>query len=507
MTARTPPFRLRGHLLAGPLAGLLLAGLLLAPGALAVHDGKTAPAPASGATAGPELKPPARARTNLLFISIDTLRRDHLSCYGHERLTTPVADALAREGMLFTDAQGVIPLTGPSHATMFTGLYPQAHGAFRNGVKMPDDKVSIAEILEEQGYRTGAVVSGWTLRDAQCNLGQGFAHYDDAGMDERYNVVNLMRRADAVTDGAIEWFDAGAAGAGQPWFLFVHYFDPHEPYNLTERLEIPENPARTPGPKGHVFREHLLDYDNEIAYADREMGRLIQHLRAKGALENTLVVFTADHGQSFGDNGYGGPEGAHGRKVYQSQVAVPLILTMQGRIPKGSRCDLPVSHIDLLPTIADLLGVPVAKVPAGLPGASLARVVQDPSAPAPWGRARRTRHGLTFAGAVGNKWNIFRWAQNKDVEQAQPLSGYVLTDDGRKVIVDFGKKRRVEVYDLKKDPHEQRNLAGQDIAVEVAAERGAEVVAWYDRTRAQSLAAPAPTADDLEKLRALGYVE
>lgn len=485
---------------------LLSSLVLVASSALAVHD------PPSPPVKAPEAQPPApvagRARTNLLFVSFDTLRRDHVSCYGHDRLTTPVIDSLAREGMLFTDAQGVIPLTGPSHATMFTGHYPQVHGAFRNGVKMPASQVTLAEMLAEEGYRTGAVVSGWTLRDVQCNLGQGFAWYDDAGMDERYNVVNLMRRADAVTDSAISWFDQGAGAAGgQPWFLFVHYFDPHEPYDLKERIEIPENPARKDLPRGYAHRQRLADYDNEIAFADRELGRLLSHLRAKGALENTLVVFTADHGQSFGDNGYGGPEGAHGRKVYQSQVAVPLIFALPGRIPAGSVNDLPVSHVDLVPTIIELLGVPVARVPAGLPGASLARVAQDPSAPAPWGRARRTRHGLTFAGSVGNKWNIFRWAQNKDVERAEPLHGYVLTDDGRKVVVDFGKKPKVEIYDLKADPLEQRNLAGQAVPEEAAVAQGEQVLAWYDRTRAGELSAPAPTAEDLEKLRALGYVE
>ena len=145
-------------------------------------------------------------------------------------------------------------------------------------------------------------------------------------------------------------------------------------------------------------------------------------------------------------------------------------------------------------------------MPAGLPGASLAKVAADPAAPPPWGRARRTRHGLAFRGAVGNKWNIFRWMQNKKVERAEPLCAYVLTDDGRKVIVDFAKKHAVEIYDLRKDPCEQVNLAGQAVPVDVAKSEGEEIFAWYDRTRMAELSAPPPSAEDLEKLRSLGYV-
>jgi arylsulfatase A-like enzyme len=372
-------------------------------------------------------------------------------------------------------------------------------------VRMPDAPVTLAEILRGQGYRTGAVVSGWTLRDAQCGLGQGFETYDDAGMDERYKVVNLMRRADAVTDSAIRWFDQGAAMPGRPWFLFVHYFDPHEPYDLPIKSPLADNPARKDLPRATVHSGMLPAYDNEIAYADAQLGRLLDHLRERGALKDTLIVFTADHGQSFGDNGYGGPEGEHGRKVYQTQVAVPLVMHLPGRIA-ASRSALPVSHLDILPTIAELLGLPVSVLPAGLPGASLAKVAADPSAPPPWGRARRTRHGLAFRGAVGNKWNIFRWMQNKNVEKAEPLCAYVLTDDGRKVIVDFAKKNAIEVYDLRKDPCEQVNLAGQAVPVDVARSAGEEIFAWYDRTRNAELSAPAPSAEDLEKLRSLGYV-
>lgn len=497
---------------ARPIIHGLLAALALAAGlpsvrpaaATTVHDPPPA-RPAATSRTSPPAAPRVTERPNLLFVSFDTTRRDHISAYGHDLLTTPRIDRLAAEGLLFTDALAVVPTTGPSHATMFTGQYPQVHGAFRNGVKLKDEHVTLAEVLSAEGYRTGAFLSGWTLRDQQCGLGQGFATYDDAGFDHRYNVVNLMRRADAVTDAALAWFEQGAGA--RPWFAFLHYFDPHEPYPDPPLVDVPPNPAASNLPRSEVHRQQLRQYDGEIAFADAQFGRLLDALQERGDLRNTLIVFTADHGQSFGDNGYGGPEGAHGRKVYQSQVAVPLVMWWPGQVLAGQRSDLPVSHVDLLPTIVDLLGVSPKPLPAGLPGASLARVAREAGAVAPWGNARRTRHALAFRGAVGNKWNIFRWAQNKKVEKAEPLCAYVLTDDGRKVIVDFANRKRVEIYDLKTDAHERRNLVGGAVAEAEAHENGAAVVAWYDHTRASDLTTAAPTAEDLEKLRSLGYVE
>jgi arylsulfatase A-like enzyme len=492
--------------MASPTLRLLLVGLLAsAPAARAAHDASPPASVSEGAAAVAPAEPSAPRRLNLLLITFDTLRRDHVSCYGSAKLTTPHVDQLASQGVLFTDVQGVVPITGPSHATIMTGLYPQAHGAFRNGVPMHQEPVTLAEMLKDSGYRTGAVVSGWTLRAQQCGLSQGFESYDDA-MNQHYKMVNVMRRGDGVTDSAIRWLDAGASDS-RPFFLFVHYFDAHEPYDLALDMGLKDNPAKKDLPSSVAYTENLPAYDNEIAYADSQLGRLLDHLRERSLLDRTLIVFTADHGQSFGDNGYGGPQGEHGRKVYQSQVAVPLVMRLPGLIPAGTRDDLPVSHIDIVPTIAGLLGIPQEKVPPALPGASLARVIEDPSAAPPWGRARRTRHGLAFGGAVGNKWNIFRWMQNHDVETAQPLCAYVLTDDGRKVIVDFTKKRRVEIYDLKSDPGEKVNLAGHDVTPDAAEKQGEDVFAWYDRTRSTDLTAPATSAEDLEKLRALGYVE
>ena len=495
----SPVNRLASRLLAlclGPFACSLLAF-----GALASEPAAPGVAPAPSAPASPR-------RPDIILISFDTLRRDHVSCYGAERLTTPRIDALAASGVRFTDAQGVVPLTGPSHVTILTGLNPQEHGAFRNGVKVNPATITLPQLLATQGYETAAVVSGWTLKRSQVGLDACFKFYDDEGMEERYGVVNLMRRADKVTDAALAWADRQVAktlpGTSRaPSFLFVHYFDPHEPY------ESPLTEAPGPNPAAGGFQrplhvEALPAYDREIAFADRELGRLLDGFKTRGMLDDTVILVTADHGQSFGDHGYGGPEGAHGRRVYQDNVAVPFILFAPGRIPGGRSVDLPVSHLDILPTLATLGGVPESVMPPGLPGFSLAKVLADPASPPPWGKARRTRHGVTYRGAVGNKWNIFRWAMNKDVDAAEPLYAFGI-QDGKKLIVDFTPRHSIEVYDLVKDPWESHPLAVEDVPGRDAWAQA--VLDWYARTKSSDLRASQPTGAELENLRSLGYVE
>ena len=478
------------------------AGLVLAFLAASASASEPAPPPAAAPAAVPGTA--AVRRPDILLVTFDTLRRDHVSCYGAENLTTPHVDALAASGVRFSDCQAVVPLTGPSHVSILTGVYPQEHGVFRNGVQLARDKPVLQGMLKAAGYRTGAVLAGWTLKRSQCSLERGFDTYDDEGMEERYAVVNLMRRADAVTDAALKWADAFAAEGPSrpPYFLFVHYFDPHEPY------EAPPGDAcaKNPGAGGYCtpkFTGRLAEYDREIAFSDREMGRLLEGLRTRGLMTDTLVLFTADHGQAFGDHGYGDAEGAHGRRVYQDNVAVPLVVSWPGRIPAGKVNALPTCHLDLVPTIAAAAGI-TASIPAGLPGYDLLPALEDPSAPAPWGNARRVRRGVTYRGAIGNKWNIFRWAMNRDVEAAEPLYAYAIAD-GKKIIVDFTPRHRVEAYDLAADPWEAKPLPSDAVPGRDAWAQS--VLDWYERTKSPELRATQPTGAELENLRSLGYVE
>ena len=454
--------------------------------------------------AAPPAAPPAvvRERPDIVFISFDTLRRDHVSCFGHERLTTPFVDAVARTGVLFEDCQAVIPVTGPSHISMFSGVHAQTHGAFRNGTKLDAARVTLPQLLADVGYRTHAVVSGWTLKDRMCGLARCFGGYDESGMDQRVNVVTTMRTADDVTDAALGWADEVTKSADRPpFFLFVHYFDPHEPY-AAPNSEVPgPNPLADGGPDLEKHTSALADYDREIAYTDGELGRLLTGLRERGLLDDAVTVFTADHGQSFGEHGYGKAEGAHGRRAYQSGLAVPLVIAAPGRIPGGRVSELPVTHLDLLPTLADLAGVPVETWPRDLHGRSLAEVLADPSAPPPWGTALRRRYGIAFSGATGNKWNFFRWMQNKEVDAAKPQRYAVLRGRDRKVIVNPRKKHAVECYDLVKDPGELTPLtcSARDLG-EVA-----KLAEWYDRTRGEA-GERELTEQDLEALESLGYI-
>lgn len=489
-----------------------------------ISAGAPAATPGGGETRGAMTertspRHPVPPRPDILFVTFDTTRRDHLSCYGHERLTTPSIDRLAATGVLFTDCQAVIPVTGPSHASLMTGLYPHVHGAFRNGVPLPDVPATLAETLAAQGYRTGAFVAGWTLKAQQSGLDRGFEAYDDEDMDERYSVVNLMRRAQDVTDATLRWTDevlkeeASAPdtpeGERAPLFLFVHYFDPHEPYEAPGQGAVPENPNADGGPRLTKHDEFLDAYDREIRYADDELGRLIEGLRERGVLTRTsdgtgegVVVFTADHGQSFGEHGYGGKEGAHGRHAYQSTLAAPFVVSAPGRARSGQSSDAPVSHLDVMPTILELAGVPPGRQPLGMQGMSLVPLLEDPSAPSPWAPAKRVRYGFAFRGAVGNKWNIFRWLQNKDIDHATPLEMCAITDS-RKILFRPDKRHRYEVYDLAEDPGELRPLDDPD-----GRHRKDVAAAWtfFETTRVD-LEDVEMTDEQLEALSSLGYVD
>ncbi len=467
---------------------------------LILAAGASIAAPAGGEGVARSL----RERPDVILVTIDTLRRDHLSAYGHERLTSPTIDRLAKEGVLFTDAQSVIPVTGPSHATMLSGLYAQTHGAFRNGVKIAEEPVLLGSLLGGLGYRSHAVVAGWTLKDAQCGLGRGFDSYDE-DMGERVKLVTRMRRAEEVTDSALSWVDAELKPLGEdrpPVFLFVHYFDPHEPYDAPLEQTPGKNPNADGGPDLEKHAQRLEAYDREIAYTDAQVGRLLAGLRAKGLLDEAIVVFTADHGQAFGEHGEGDKEGKHGRKVYQSTMAAPLIVWAPGLVPGGRRIDLPVSHLDLFPTIASLAGAPWRSLPANLQGHDLSGVLKDPKAAVPWGGARRLRYGVAFRGAVGNKFNLFRMFQNKKIDDATPLQ-YSVIDGAHAVLVDPKKPHRYEVYDLAADPGQFDPLEDRERA-RFQGHVG-KLADWFERTKGELDLTPL-TDEQREGLEALGYV-
>jgi choline-sulfatase len=301
--------------------------------------------PAQPAAAG-HLKP-----FNVVVVTIDTLRPDHLRCYGYSNIETPSIDRLAQQGVLFENAVAQTPLTPPSHASMFTGQNPTVHGV-RNtgGFVLPSTARPLARILQEQGWDTAAFVSSAVLKKV-IGFGNGFSVYDDE-MPRQGNSVEVgedPERPGAVTvDRALQWLNTQS---GKPYFLWVHLYDPHMPYH----------------PPGEFKSKYKgRPYDGEIAYADQQVGRLLEAVRKKGPAEKTIVALLSDHGESLGERG----EYTHGVFLYDSTLRIAFAMAGPG-IPAGIRVKQQVRTIDLLPTILATLG---GTAPATVQGVSLTPV-------------------------------------------------------------------------------------------------------------------------------------
>jgi arylsulfatase A-like enzyme/tetratricopeptide (TPR) repeat protein len=395
------------------------------------------------------------ARPNVLLVTIDTLRADHVGCYGSKNASTPTIDALASRGVRFETAVAHAPLTGPSHASILTGQLPLGHG-FRNnsGFTLSPRVKTAAEDFRKSGYRTAGFVSGFPL-DRRFGFDRGFDTYDDRlpkGNDRR-RTPYVERFADATTDAALRWL-AAPADRQAPWFLWVHYYDPHAPYE-------------PPGDLAERYRD--APYDGEIAFVDRQLARLLQASDKASGTAGTIVLVTADHGESLGEHG----EGTHGIFVYDATLRVPWVMA-GSQIPAGRVSPTVARSIDVLPTLADYAGLPRL---ADVDGRSL-RPAAD---------GRPMSDAPSYAESLYAELEL-GWA---------PL--YAWRTAGFKYI----KAPRPELYDLGKDGSERDNQ------VEQQRPRAAEMSRTLDDALLH--AAPlAPTAavdpEAAERLRALGYV-
>lgn len=423
---------------------------------------------------------PLPAGSNILLITVDTLRADHLSSYGYVRPTSPVIDRLAAEGVRFDQAQVQWPKTTPSFASMFTASYNKDNQIVRTAGQPVSCKFSmLAEMLQRQGYATAAVVA---------NAAVGSDFYFDQGFDEFIETWKLHEnqqgadpnRAEAVTNLAIGQLDRLKA-SGKPYFLWVHYLDPHAPYEppsaYRDRFQNDEHfdPAvRIPlsdKPKQQMWgigSERMLDgrdelafyvarYDAEIAYTDEQIGRLLGELRTRGMLEKTLTAFTSDHGESLGEHGY---YFDHGRFSFQTCLRVPLILHYPGVL--GARVDAePVELIHLAPTLLEAAGVKLEKG-AWVQGRTLTprlRGEKEPARPEPKEEAAAAAPapspGLAFAEAgweTNNKWQ-------KVVRDRRFKMIYAQTRPEQRWI--GGEGVRFTLYDLTSDPGETKNVIEQ----------------------------------------------
>jgi choline-sulfatase len=293
--------------------------------------------------AAPHLQP-----LNVVVITIDTLRADHLHCYGYEKIETPVLDQLARRGVLFENAVAQAPLTPPSHASIFTGQYPTVHHV-RNtgGFILPSSARPLARILQEQGWDTAAFVSSAVLKK-MIGFNNGFGVYDDQMPrqgNKRDFAEDAERRAGDTVDRAIRWLNTQS---GKPYFMWVHLYDPHMPY-------------KPPSP----FKEKYKDrpYDGEIAYSDEQLGRLLDAVGKKAPAGKTIIAILSDHGESLAEHG----EFSHGVFLYDATLHIAFVMAGPG-IPAGLRLKQQVRSIDFLPTLLAVLG---GKAPANIQGVSL----------------------------------------------------------------------------------------------------------------------------------------
>ncbi|MFN8549597.1 MAG: sulfatase [Candidatus Eisenbacteria bacterium] len=423
----------------------------------------------------------ARAeQPNVLLISIDSLRRDHLHCYGYPRATSPNLDRLASQGMRFETVAAPTTWTLPSHLTLLTALPPERHGVVRDGLALAQGVRSLAQLFGEGGYATAGFVAGPYL-DAGYGFARGFDLYDD------YSVARAtMREAHRVVTSpgsyriTSRWLDRwDREGRRRPFFVFLHLWDVHADYNPPEPYASMFRPDRAPASEGAPsavsesveLGAMIARYDGEIAFTDYYLGRVFEQLRAMGEWDRTVVVVTADHGEEFREHGQLG----HHKNLYDETLLVPLLIRYPPRVPAAAVHPSLVRLMDIAPTLLTLAGL--ARPPDfGLPEARDLSPYFDPK--------EQPRPRVAFADLDGEL-------------------GAIRTD-GEKLIACDGEGTSRECYDLSLDPGETRNLSGSDPVRSAALAESLD--SW--RRAMRGGADPgrvSPGIEQRELLRSLGY--
>jgi len=387
--------------------------------------------------------------TSLLLITVDTLRADHVGCYG-AKTPTPAMDSMAASGVRFARAYAHNVVALPSHANILSGLLPTAHGVRDNsGFRFPGNIDTAPTFMKARGFSCAAFVGGSPL-DSRFGLNVGFDLYDDHFGDatQALEFQLVERRAEDVTTPFLKWLDAKQPGA--KWFAWVHYYDPHAPYEPLEpyRSKFASSP-----------------YDGEIAAVDAQVARILEHLKQKGWSESTSVILTSDHGEGLGEHG----EATHGVFAYENTLRVPLIITGPG--VEARTVQETVQHIDLLPTMLDLAG---AQMPTGLKGKSLKPLV--------YGAKEDSTVRDVYFESLGSNLNM-NWA---------PLTGIV---SGGQKYIDLPIP---ELYDVTKDPGERDNLSQKNAGA--AGDLKKRVAALASATM------EGKEKEELERLSSLGYI-
>ena len=362
------------------------------------------------------------SRPDVFLITIDTLRADHVGCYGYSDVETPTLDSIAADGIRFTHAYTHSPITNTSHTTILTGLLPSVHGVTDFGIPLSPQHVTWAELLKRQGYQTAAFIGAVILDSNQLapGLDRGFDYYDNfpAKTDSKERWGRVERRGMTVVEHAEAWLTehprssdehGNAPKRRSPRFVWVHLYDPHDPYE-------------PPPPFSEKYAKHL--YDGEIAYADFALSHFIAAIKKSGAYENSIIAISGDHGEGLGEHG----EETHGLFLYDSTLHIPLIIKLPANAHHRLVIDSLVRTTDILPTVLSLTNTPL---PGELNGESLLPYFENPSQPA------RSLFGETD---YPLRWG---WA---------PLRA--LREQNAKLI----EAPRPEFYDLASDPQELKNL-------------------------------------------------
>ncbi len=479
------------------------------------------------ACGGPDV-PPDRQIRNVILVSVDTLRADHLNCYGYQRRrTSPSVDALAREGILFENHIAASPWTTPSHMSLFTSLYPTAHGVTQSFADLvssalgrgtfnalSENLTTLSEVLEAEGYATAAFTGGGPL-DPDIGFGRGFASYDTS-----------MYKIDEVNMGAVySWI---RQNSDAPFFLFWHNFEVHAPYLNTEFLEQVLSPERAApiSKKFDQLRGRTVDsslelierqgligtvarflkqsgamnrevsealYDGGILSFDRYLGELVQLLRDGGLYDESMIIVTSDHGEEFADHSRLIFD-AHGHSVYEEMVRVPLIMKLPGQRHAGTRVDAVVRNIDVMPTILRELSI-------SFRGSQMQGMPLQPF----WESSERSSPRLAFSEALAESFEM-KSVRTKRHKYILSVGSEDVSKRGRQFIPEQPMRR--ELFDLLEDPKERRNL------LEAEGRGLAELTAVLDQRLRAYASQPKEVVGEVElerdtigQLRALGYIE
>jgi len=403
----------------------------------------------------PEEKIKSDSNLNVLLITLDTTRADRIGCYGYEKAKTPNLDSLALEGVRFSNTYCQVPLTCPSHSSILTGTYPIYHQVHNNGTYyLNPDLLSLAEILKDRGFKTAAFVSSFTV-DSRFGLGQGFDFYDDKFREEEvFKSLKSERKADKVFTSFSSWLDKNGT---RQFFCWVHFFDPHLPYD-------PPSP----------FKEEFLDspYDGEIAYMDHYIGKTVEKLREKNILDKTLIILAGDHGEALGEK----EEVDHGVFLYDVTMKVPLIFYAENSFPKGKVVKSRVRLIDIMPSILDMLEIPMSEE---IQGISLLPYIEG-----------REKDDLSSYIETFYPRENYGWSE---------LIGLI---DGDWKYIQAPKE---ELYNLKKDPEEEENAINREQKiVSDMKHKLKDIIKNY--SSGAGAKKREMTAEERKRLRSLGYV-